>query len=275
MAGLASPKIQYQPLGGRTRHPGRELPTVLQSSGIKSRRPWQDDEIPIESQCHREILPLGYDSYMQIKALVAIMLLALGCSTPVEEPAPPAPPSEPVVDPVTAFKEAKVRAEQGSAVDQENLGRLYLEGTGVEQSDAEAAKWSRTSAEAGYAPAQRGFAVLLIDGRGVIQDFAAAVEWLEKAAEQGDPVAQERLASAYWRGIGTKRQDAKAYAWASVAAANGLESAAGLRDFIVKYLTPEEIVEVQELAAEYFEKYKTPVVEVEVPVAEVPSEGAE
>jgi len=40
-------------------------------------------------------------------------------------------------------------------------------------------------------------------------------------------------------------------------------------------LTPKEIVEVQELAAEYFEKYKTPVVEVEVPVAEVPSEGAE
>lgn len=203
---------------------------------------------------------------MKRLAWLAIVFLIFGCSTTMEEPSDTVPPTEPVVDLVAEFEAAKIKAEQGSAADQQNLAELYLEGTGVEQSDAEAAKWSRASAEAGYAPAQRGLAVLLIDGHGVIQDFAEAVEWLKKAAEQGDPIAQERLASFYWRGIGTERQDAKAYAWASVAAANGLESATGLRDFIVKYLTPKEIVKVQELAAEYFEKYKMPVAVIEVEV---------
>jgi TPR repeat protein len=201
---------------------------------------------------------------MKIKAILLVLFfalfMALGCATTVDEPpTPPAPPIEPVVDPVAIFEEAKVRAEQGSAIDQDNLGRLYLEGTGVEQDDVEAANWARASAEAGYAPAQRGFAALLTEGRGVPQDFGEALKWLHKAAEQGDALAQERLASAYWRGIGTERRDAEAYAWSNVAAANGLDSAAGLRDFIAKYLTTEEVEEAQELARDYFKKYKTPM----------------
>ena len=45
-------------------------------------------------------------------------------------------------------------AEQGNAAAQGNLGRMYANGEGVPEDDAEAVRWYRLAAEQGYAAAQ-------------------------------------------------------------------------------------------------------------------------
>ena len=77
-------------------------------------------------------------------------------------------------------------AEQGDAGAQYLLGRMYEDGDGVRQDDAEAVKWYRKAAEQGIAGAQFYLGVMYhFGGDGVRQDDAEAVKWYRKAAEAG------------------------------------------------------------------------------------------
>ncbi len=58
------------------------------------------------------------------------------------------------------FEEAKVKAEQGDAAAQFNLGVMYSFGDGVLQDDKEAVRWYRKSAEQGVAEAQYNLGVI-------------------------------------------------------------------------------------------------------------------
>ena len=57
-------------------------------------------------------------------------------------------------DYLTAFRAWRPLAERGHAVSQYNLGRMYAEGIGVPEDNAEAVYWLRKAAEQGYADAQ-------------------------------------------------------------------------------------------------------------------------
>lgn len=59
--------------------------------------------------------------------------------------------------------------------------------------DTEAAKWARKAAEQGNPTAQYNLGTLYRDGEGVEQSDAEAVKWFRRAAEQGDPDAKEEL----------------------------------------------------------------------------------
>lgn len=115
-------------------------------------------------------------------------------------------------DYVTAAKEWRPLAEEGSPIAQFNLGLLYLDGHGVPQSDAE------------------------------------AVNWFRRAAEQDYAQAQHNLGAMYGKGQGVKRDLIQAYKWLNICAAKGNTGCVTQRDLIAKKLKPGQIAEAQRLA---------------------------
>jgi len=76
----------------------------------------------------------------------------------------------------------KELSEQGNAVAQLKLGRLYAEGDIVEKDDAEAAKWYLSAAEQGHADAQVWLGMAYQTGKGVPKDYVEAYAWFDVAA---------------------------------------------------------------------------------------------
>ena len=123
-------------------------------------------------------------------------------------------------DYATALKEWRPLAEQGDAIAQYNLGRMYY-----------------------YA-------------KGVTQDYAAAVQWFRLAAEQGDVDAQHILGFMYFKGEGVAQDYAAAHMWFNLAAARlppgeVREMAVKNRDLVEKRMTPAQVAEAQRLAREW------------------------
>lgn len=84
-----------------------------------------------------------------------------------------------------AFLLYQKAAEQGHAESQNNLGRCYDFGLGVQMNKAESVKWYRKSAEQGYAPAQYNLGWCYEYGVGTDKNYAEARKWYQKAAAQG------------------------------------------------------------------------------------------
>jgi len=59
----------------------------------------------------------------------------------------------------------------------------------------------------------------------------------------------------YYRGEGTPQDYVMAHMLWNIAAANGDENAKGNRDIVAKEMTSEKILEAQQLAKEWMEKY--------------------
>ena len=88
----------------------------------------------------------------------------------------------------------RVRAEQGDASAQFNLGVMYVNGRGVPEDDVEAVRWFRLAAEQGDALAQLGLGVMYANGRGVPQDNVSAHMWLNLATAKSTGEERERRA---------------------------------------------------------------------------------
>ena len=120
-------------------------------------------------------------------------------------------------DYATALELWRPLAEKGVAAAQYQLGTLYAEGRGVEQSDATAAVWYKRAAEQGDAAAQYNLAVSYAEGLGVDKDDANAVKWFRRAAEQGMPYAQLNLGVMYAQKRVDPPDDAEAVKWLELA----------------------------------------------------------
>jgi TPR repeat protein len=118
---------------------------------------------------------------------------------------------------VKEFKETKLKAEQGDAVAQFNLGSKYCSGLGVLQDYAEAVRWFRKSAEQGHVIAQYILGQAYGAGIGLTKDEAEAFKWYRKSAEQGLDDAQSALGECYLFGRGVSTDYIEAYAWLNVA----------------------------------------------------------
>ena len=118
----------------------------------------------------------------------------------------------------------RASADSGDAGAQFELGRRYLKGDGLEQSDGEAVRWIRLAAEGGLPRAQAGLAWMYAVGKGVAKDDALAFSWYERAAVAGFPVAQFMLGRYYELGIGVAKDLTLAREWYGKAAAqnNGM-----------------------------------------------------
>ena len=119
------------------------------------------------------------------------------------------------------FNQLKIRAKQGDAMAQYNLGVLYAEGETIPQNFSEARKWSLEAAEQGFAPAQYNLGVLYRDGQGMPQDYPEMLRWFRMAAEQGLAEAQYVLGVAFYNGQGMPQDSAKAREWFLMAAEQG------------------------------------------------------
>ena len=96
----------------------------------------------------------------------------------------------------------RIRAEQGDAKSQFELGAMYYYGEGVSKDYVEAGRWYRKAAEQGDANAQLSLAYMYHYGKGLPQDDLEAARWCRKAAEQGNATAQDVLGKIYRRGQG-------------------------------------------------------------------------
>lgn len=87
-------------------------------------------------------------------------------------------------------------------------------------------------------------------------DYATALRNLRPLAEQGDIGAQIVLATMYEDGRGVPRDYVQAYKWYSLSASNGDQTFIIFRIRIAKQMTPAQIAEAQELAAQWYAAFK-------------------
>jgi len=78
-------------------------------------------------------------------------------------------------------------------------------------------------------------------------DYATAFRLWRALAEQGNAQAQYNLGVMYYKGRGVPRDYLYvfAYRWFNLAAAQGNKQAAHSRDYIAKFMTPEQILEAR------------------------------
>lgn len=124
-----------------------------------------------------------------------------------------------------ALLQAAPSAKQGNVIDQNILGRMYLEGKGIKQNYEQAQYWFLKAANQGYANSQHNLGLMYVDGRGVNQNYAQGIEWYRKAAEQGLDLSQIALGSIYQNGQGVTQSYAIALDWYYKAAKQGNSNA--------------------------------------------------
>lgn len=121
--------------------------------------------------------------------------------------------------------DCRIRAEQGNAKSQWELGSMYYYGSGVHKDYVEAVRWYRESAAQGDANGEYSLAHMYHDGIGLPQDDSEAARWCRKAAEQNNALAQYALGVNYWRGRGVPQDYAEAVRWYRKSAEQGYAQA--------------------------------------------------
>ncbi len=121
-----------------------------------------------------------------------------------------------------------------------------------------AAKEWRPLAEQGSAAAQLNIGLLYLDGKGVPQDYGEAVTWLRRSAEQDNTEAQHDLGALYGAGKGLKRDYVQAYKWMNICAAKGNSGCVTQRDLLAKKLKPAQVAEAQRLASQFQPQPESP-----------------
>jgi uncharacterized protein len=140
------------------------------------------------------------------------------------------------------IRELQAKAEGGDAGAQATLGKAYLDGNGVRQSDALALKWSRKAAEQGDAAAENNLGLMYRMGEGVERDKEEAARWYHKSAKQGNARAMFNLGASYYNGDGVEVDDVASFAWFLLAQEAGDPAAdeASRRAVSEKVVSPSE-----------------------------------
>ena len=155
-------------------------------------------------------------------------------------------------DTLTAVKEFQTLADSNDARGQYGMAIMYDLGEGVPQSSEQAAKWYRLAAEQGYADAQNNLGVMYENGDGVPRNYGEAMQWYRKAAELGNKDAPNNIGVMYMAGSGVPRNFVKACMWFSIAG-KGDPDAASNKSYLLKRMTPDEIVQSESLAQEWLQ----------------------
>ena len=116
--------------------------------------------------------------------------------------------------------------------------------------ESERFKATKIKAEQGDADAQHNLGLMYYRGHGMPKDYLEAVKWFRKAAEQGHAQAQFLLASMYYLGRGVPQNDIESYAWCLLARANEFEEVSKTISTLEKLLTAEQIEKGQARALE-------------------------
>ncbi|WP_264046673.1 tetratricopeptide repeat protein [Methylobacterium flocculans] len=103
---------------------------------------------------------------------------------------------------------------------QYNLGRLYLDGTGVDTDPRQAARWFNLAAEKGHAPAQALLGQLLVNGQGVPAQRARGLMWLSLARDAAQGRKDDWIVALYDKTWASASEDDRAAALAQASTAN-------------------------------------------------------
>ena len=143
-------------------------------------------------------------------------------------------------------------AEQGDALAQFNLGRMYVENYGVAQNDELAFYWIEKAAEQGDSRAQNNLGGMYEQGDVINQNDEEAVHWYSKAAEQGDALAQYNLGGMYEQGRGVNQDYETAIYWYSKASEQG--HAEAKLDLGMMYYGGTGVPQSYEMVVHWFKK---------------------
>jgi TPR repeat protein len=115
-----------------------------------------------------------------------------------------------------------VRAADGGDAEAMNMvGRCYENAWGVAADLGKAAERYRSSAEAGHDWGEYNFGNMLFDGCGVLPDRALALQWYLRAANRGHGRAMNLAARCFEEGWGCTRSPAQAAEWYRRSAESG------------------------------------------------------
>jgi len=132
-------------------------------------------------------------------------------------------------DPVRVTRAAfllRKSADAGRMKAQRDLGKLYMTGTGVQQSWTEAMNWWQKAAAAGDAQANFLVGSTYATGQGPIKkNMAQALKYLEPSASKGYPPAQFDLGLMYYTGEGVGLDKPKGIELLKKAAEHGSDEA--------------------------------------------------
>jgi localization factor PodJL len=155
--------------------------------------------------------PADISERMTPPAAKALAAGRKSAANPVAAPAPNSPAQR-----IVAL------ANTGDSRAQLVLGMKYLEGSGTQINEAEAARWLARAAQQGEPLAQYRLGTLYERGRGVPTNGKLATHWYDLAAKQGNRKAMHNLAVAFAEGSGEPKDDAQAAIWFAHAANLGL-----------------------------------------------------
>ncbi len=151
----------------------------------------------------------------------------------------------------TSLAECQPLAEEGNAMAQFCVGRLYANGFGVPMDDDLALKWYGRAAEQGYSEAQFNLGLMHSNGWGVAMNDQEAAKWYRLAAEQGFVQAQTSLAKLCHKGRGVEQDLIEAYSWYHIAAQLGDSNAKYERDEVARNMPSEHVAAAQLMATQW------------------------
>jgi TonB family protein len=149
---------------------------------------------------------------------IAALLLAACGALPLASAADPATEAYGAGNYARAAELLKPRAEAGNERAQVLLGRMYLQGLGVDKNEARAMKLFHKAALYGGKLGEFELGRCYAEGTAIPQDFVEAARWYTRSAHQQVPEAEFNLGQLYRRGVGVAPDAVLALAWLSAAA---------------------------------------------------------
>jgi len=157
----------------------------------------------------------------------------------------------------TSLAECQPLADEGDAMAQFCVGRLYANGFGVGMDDALSLHWYGAAAEQGHAEAQFNLGVMHSNGWGVDMNDQEAAKWYRLAANQGFLQAQTSLAKLCHKGRGVEQDIIEAYMWYDIATQLGDSGSKFKRDEIAGELSAEHVTTAQQMALRWIDDHNS------------------
>lgn len=142
-------------------------------------------------------------------------------------------------------------ANNGNAVAQFYLGKIYMQGLGAKPDYDKAMSWTRKSAKQNNSDAENFLGFLYYYGLGTPQSYTEAMSWYRKAADAGHVKAQTSLGMMFVNGQGVTEDPVQAYKWLKLAELAGEADAGSKLRAVEEKMTEQQLKEGQALVQKW------------------------
>lgn len=145
-------------------------------------------------------------------------------------------------------------AENGNAVAQFYLGKIYMQGLGAKPDYNKALLWTRKAAQQRNSDAEHFLGFMHYYGMGVAQSYKEAMSWYRKASNSGNVKAQSSLGMMFVNAEGTPQDLVQAYKWLKLAEVAGDADAGSKLRAVEEKMTAQQIKEGDALVQKWSAK---------------------